>query len=118
VLRAEGVVNIALNPGSLHTHTWDNCPRRFYWPSHPLLYKSVYGAYTNLWAAFDGSITIAGGGRCAIPWGQWHPGQRSAMVMALKSKEEEGTGQARELWDWCEEVTGPFVSTNGYKLVL
>ncbi|TVY78487.1 putative oxidoreductase [Lachnellula suecica] len=107
--RREGIVSITQNPGNLRTNIWRTTPRLSYWPFVPLLNKGIFGAYTNLWAAFDQSITVDDGGRYVIPWGRWHPGQREDVVLALKTREEGGTGQAAGVWNWCESATTEFL---------
>jgi hypothetical protein len=62
-----------------------------------------------LWAAFYDGMTADDGGRYIMPNGRWHPGQRKDLLLALKSRDEGGTGQAAEVWDWCEEVGKPFL---------
>ncbi|KAI9704544.1 MAG: hypothetical protein M1820_005457 [Bogoriella megaspora] len=103
-----GVLHLTQNPGSLRTNTWRNTPWYKYYPYVPLLSQPIYGAYTNVWAAFSDEITMSDGGRYIIPWGRWHPGQREDIVLGLKSKDEGGTGRAMEFWDWCEAQVKPF----------
>ncbi|KAI9679728.1 MAG: hypothetical protein M1822_007334 [Bathelium mastoideum] len=103
-----GVLHVTQNPGSLRTNVWRTTPVHKYWPFYFMLSQAVYGAYTNLWAAFSEDITSSDGGRYIIPWGRWHPGQREDIVMGLKSKTKGGTGQATEFWDWCETQAKPF----------
>ncbi|MCJ1240241.1 hypothetical protein MMC14_008241, partial [Varicellaria rhodocarpa] len=105
----KGVIHLTTNPGSLRTNTWRTTPKIYYWPFYPILSRPVDGAHTNLWVAFSKDITSSDGGRYAMPFGRWHPGQRHDVVLALKSKEEGGTGEALGLWDWCEEQAKPFI---------
>jgi NAD(P)-dependent dehydrogenase (short-subunit alcohol dehydrogenase family) len=107
--RAEGIVSVVQNPGNLQTNIWRTTSRLLYYPASIFLRKPEYGAYTNLWAAFYDGMTADDGGRYIMPNGRWHPGQRKDLLLALKSKDEGGTGQAAEAWDWCEEVGKPFL---------
>ena len=105
-----GIVSITQNPGSLRTNAWRTTPRRFYWPYYPILSYPVDGAHTNLWVGLSEDITINDGGRYAIPFGRWHPSLRKDILLALKGKEDGGTGEALEFWDWCEEQVKPYLT--------
>ena len=107
----KGVVSLTSNPGSLRTNVWRTAPKHCYWPFYPILSRPVDGAYTNLWVGLSKEITMSDGGRYAIPFGRWHPSPRQDIVLALKSKEEGGTGEAMGLWDWCEEQVKPYLSS-------
>ncbi len=57
--KADGVVSVPLNPGNLDSDFWRNqgatvtCILR-----HTLLHPPLYGAYTNLFAAFSPEVTL------------------------------------------------------------
>jgi NAD(P)-dependent dehydrogenase (short-subunit alcohol dehydrogenase family) len=106
-----GVVSIAGNPGSYQSNIWRNAPWYLYYPYIPLLRKSIFGAYTYLWMALSEEVTLdeAIAGRYATCDGRWHPGQRKDLLLALKGKNEGGTGQAAEYFDWCESKIAPFL---------
>ena len=101
---SSGVVSIAQNPGSLRTNVWRNAHFYEYAFLWPFFGRAVDGAHTNLWCGLSPEVTIEDGGKYAIPWGRWHPGQRSDIVRGLKGKDEGGTGVAQEFWDWCEKT--------------
>ena len=105
-----GVISVAQNPGSLRTNVWRNAHWYEYAFLWPFFSRAVDGAHTNLWCGLSPEITIEDGGKYAIPWGRWHPGQRSDIVRGLKGKDVGGTGVAEEFWDWCEETTREFES--------
>ena len=105
-----GIVSLTQNPGTLRTDIWRSAPGHLYWPFYPLMGRSVDGAHTNLWAGFSEDITLEDGGRYAIPRGRWHPNPRKDILLALKTKESGGTGEAVQFFDWCEEQVKPFVT--------
>jgi hypothetical protein len=61
---------------------------------------------------FSESVTLddAVAGRYATCDGRWHPGQREDLLLALRRKEEGGSGRAAEFYDWCEHATGNFLA--------
>ncbi|KAF2120920.1 hypothetical protein BDV96DRAFT_280987 [Lophiotrema nucula] len=107
-----GVVTVAVNPGTYVTNVWRTCPWYLYYPFWPLLRFPIQGAYTNMWAAFSDEVGMddAVAGRYGMCDGRWHPGQRDDLLLALKSKDEGGTGQAKALFEWCEEKVKPYVT--------
>jgi NAD(P)-dependent dehydrogenase (short-subunit alcohol dehydrogenase family) len=111
--RQTNVVSIAGNPGSYVTNVWRTTPGILYYPFLPLLGKPIMGAYTYLWMGFSNDITMddAVAGRYGTCVGRWYPGsQREDLLLALKAKEEGGTGQAKAYFDWCEEKIAPFLN--------
>ncbi|KAF2260875.1 NAD(P)-binding protein [Lojkania enalia] len=89
-----GVVSIAGNPGSYVTNVWRTTPGYLYYPFRLLLRSPIHGAYTYLWMAFSDEIKMedAIAGRYGMCDGRWHLGQRLDELLALKVKEEVGTG--------------------------
>ncbi|KAF1995911.1 NAD(P)-binding protein [Amniculicola lignicola CBS 123094] len=83
----------------------------WYYPFRPALRDPIHGAWTYLWMAFYKDVTMddAVTGKYAMCDGRWHPGQREDLLLALKTKEEGGTGQAAAYFDWCETKVGPFL---------
>jgi NAD(P)-dependent dehydrogenase (short-subunit alcohol dehydrogenase family) len=100
-----GVINIAGNPGTYVTNAWRTTPAYVYYPFRPIMRDPIFGAYTHLWMGLSSEITMddAVQGRYAMCNGRWHPGQREDLVLATRSVEEGGTGQAKEFMDWVEE---------------
>ncbi|KAL7952466.1 hypothetical protein V8C34DRAFT_319004 [Trichoderma compactum] len=70
--KAAGVVSIPLNPGNLDSDFWRTqgklmtCILR-----KTLLYPPIYGAYTNLFAAFSPEVTLEKSHSFVAPWGQF-----------------------------------------------
>ena len=103
-----GVVSVAMNPGTLRTGAWRYAWFYEYPLWYPLFSRAVDGAHTNLWCGLSKEVCMTDGGKYAMPWGRWHPGQRVDIVAGLKQVREGGTGQAAELWKWCEKTVGGF----------
>jgi NAD(P)-dependent dehydrogenase (short-subunit alcohol dehydrogenase family) len=108
-IRNDGIVCIALNPGTLKTKGWDKSLflKLLF---TPFLYEPKMGAYTMLWAGLSQDVTCEDGGRFAIPWGRWHPAPRKDITQSLKTQEEGGTGLAAEFWAWCEKQTEDYAN--------
>ncbi|KAK4458710.1 hypothetical protein QBC42DRAFT_19699 [Cladorrhinum samala] len=109
--QSDGVVHIAGNPGNYVTNIWRNVPAVLYWVLRPILREAVHGAETYLFMGISESVTAddAVAGRYVIPDGRWHPGQREDLLLALRRKDEGGSGRASDLYDWCEEKVGEFL---------
>ncbi|KAI1102528.1 hypothetical protein F4804DRAFT_312796 [Jackrogersella minutella] len=101
--KMDGVVSISLNPGALDSEFWRDQGAMTTWVlRRTLLHAPVYGAYTNLFAAFSDEITLAQSGSHIAPWGMmWKVSKE--MVDASKTIAEGGTGIARQFWAWTEE---------------
>ncbi|GIZ49335.1 hypothetical protein CKM354_001236700 [Cercospora kikuchii] len=94
-----GILSLALNPGNFVTNLQQNMPKiqlaMFKMIAHP----PINGAYTELFAAFDKSITSANNGGWVSPFGKIEK-PRADLVA-----EEIG----RKLWTWSEEQTRPYL---------
>ncbi|KAA6408749.1 MAG: hypothetical protein FRX48_07092 [Lasallia pustulata] len=106
---AYGILSVTQNPGNLST----SLLRHARWMkvlSAPLLHRPRLGAYTELWAGLAPELTLeAHNGAYVVPWGRLHTAPRSDLLDALKSKAEEGSGRAREFWEWCERQTADYM---------
>lgn len=109
--QSDGVVHIAGNPGNYVTNIWRNVPVLLYLVLRPILREAVHGAETYLFMGISESVTLddAVAGRYVIPDGRWHPGQREDLLLALRRKDEGGSGRASDFYDWCEEKVGEFL---------
>ena len=78
-----------------------------------LLYKPIYGAYTELYAGLSDDLTIEKHqGAYIWPWGRLGRPRQDIQDEARKG------GKSQKLWKWCERETGKFVfadikATNG-----
>ncbi|KAJ4387720.1 short-chain alcohol dehydrogenase [Gnomoniopsis smithogilvyi] len=100
--KAEGVVSIPLNPGALDSDFWRTqggittaILRK------TVLHPPIYGAYTNIFAAFSPEITLERSGSYIAPWGQFWQVSKD-MLDAAKTEVDGGTGIARSFWDWSQ----------------
>ena len=73
-----------------------------------ILYPSVYGAYTELYAGYSPDVRPEDSGRFIIPWGRFGT-YRDGLVLATKSKSEGGTGTAERFIEYCERETKPYM---------
>ncbi|KAL2008518.1 hypothetical protein VTN00DRAFT_6712 [Thermoascus crustaceus] len=101
---AHGIISVAQNPGAANT----NLLRHAKWMKYlswPLLHKARLAANTELYAGLSPDITIEKNGCYIVPWGRISESLRKDLVDATKLKENEGTGRAKEFWEFCEEKT-------------
>ena len=105
----DGIVSITQNPGNLKTSLTDAMPSVVKILVRPIQYPPRMGAYTSLFAGLSPEITVEDGGRYIIPFGRWHGYPRKDITDGFKSKEDGGTGVAKDFWDWCEERGKDFI---------
>lgn len=72
-------------------------------------YPCVNGAYTELYAAFTGDITVENTGAWVIPFGRLGPNIRKDLKEGSLDESEGGTGMAKRFWEWQEEQIKPYV---------
>ncbi|KAL6861995.1 hypothetical protein J3F83DRAFT_746370 [Trichoderma novae-zelandiae] len=105
--KADGIISIPLNPGNLDSDFWRTqgslmrCILR-----KTLLYPPIYGAYTNLFAAFSPEVTLEKSGTFVAPWGQFWTLSKG-VIAGSKLKAEGGTGIAASFWEWTEAQVRP-----------
>lgn len=57
--KEDGVISVSINPGNLDSDFWRTQGRIMTWIlRHTVLYPPIYGAYTNLFAAFSPDVTM------------------------------------------------------------
>ncbi|KAM0425967.1 hypothetical protein ACHAPT_008906 [Fusarium lateritium] len=97
-----GIISIPLNPGNLDSDFWRTQGPFFHWFLRKVvLYPTIYGAYTNLFAGFSPEVTLEKSGTFVAPWGRlWHA--TKDMIAGSKTRAEGGTGIAKEFWEWSE----------------
>jgi hypothetical protein len=108
------VLSIATNPGAASTALFRHTPWTGYL-AWPLLYPAQMAALTQLYAGVSGEVAVAAAegeqnGFCyVVPWGRVATVVRQDLVDAGKLVGDgSGSGNAREFWEFCEEVTGEY----------
>ncbi|KAL2846690.1 hypothetical protein BJY01DRAFT_263247 [Aspergillus pseudoustus] len=103
-----GVVSVALNPGAANSNLLRNA-RWMNFFSYPLLHRPVQAAYTELYAGLSNDISLENNGCYVIPWGRIHHGVAANLLNAMNVVENGGTGQAKEFWEFCEEIVKAYL---------
>jgi NAD(P)-dependent dehydrogenase (short-subunit alcohol dehydrogenase family) len=106
---ADGILSIALNPGNLDSDLWRTQP----WAVAQflkwfVLHESINGAYTELYAGLSPEVSIDRSGGWVVPWGRFM-NPRADLLEAKRTKDEGGSGIAREFWEWNEEQIRPYL---------
>lgn len=101
-IKENNILNVAQNPGNLRTNLQRHLNFIQDFLVGLMLYPSVYGAYTELWAAVSDELSIQDQGSFVLPWGRKHPKPRPDLVKAIEG------GKAREFGEWCEEQIREF----------
>ncbi|OIW31222.1 NAD(P)-binding protein [Coniochaeta ligniaria NRRL 30616] len=107
-LAPKGILSVAQSPGNLNTPLLKDLEWWRSW-ARLLLYPPKLGAYTELYAGLSDNLSMEDVGGFVIPWGRKHPAPRGDLLKCMKTKDEGGTGLAKEFVDWCEEQIGPFL---------
>jgi retinol dehydrogenase-12 len=112
-LKSAGVVSVALNPGNLASELWRTQGSFADWLLRTfVLYPAVNGAYTELFAGLVedvGAMLLAGNDvstnsvTWVIPFGRIGTVSRKDMVTGTRTREEGGSGVAKDFWEWTEK---------------
>ncbi|KAK5999091.1 Short-chain dehydrogenase/reductase [Cladobotryum mycophilum] len=107
--RADGIISVSLNPGNLDSDLWRTQGAvTHYFLRKTLLHPTIYGAYTNLFAAFSPKVTLEKSGSFIAPWGKfWNISNE--MVECSKTEAQGGNGTAQKFWEWNEEQIRPYL---------
>ncbi|KAL8724378.1 MAG: hypothetical protein Q9181_006854 [Wetmoreana brouardii] len=108
-VRSHGILSVVQNPGNLKTNLLRHAPKLMVIAAYPLLHNARQGAYTELWAGLSPELNLETNGAYVIPWGRPHPSPRRDIILALKSKQQGGTGLADEFWEWCGQQTAAYL---------
>lgn len=106
--QSDGIISLSLNPGALRTELlrhgawYERVLARY------LFHEPIYGAYTELFAGLSPEVNAARNGAYIIPWGRVGP-LREDLLVAQRTMEEGGTGQAAKFWEWSEEQIKPYL---------
>lgn len=99
----QGIVSVVQNPGNLKTNVWRHRPKIAMVFLNLLLYKTIYGAYTELYAGLSTEITPDDNGAYVVPWGKiQRDTPRKDIIQAMKPEKDGGTDLAKKFWDFCE----------------
>ncbi|KAL1877811.1 hypothetical protein Plec18167_004780 [Paecilomyces lecythidis] len=101
------IVSVAQNPGAANT----NLLRNAKWMkilSRPLLHSAELAAHTVLYAALSDDLRLDNNGAYVIPWGRIHGEVAPKLTTAMRLKEDNGTGLAKEFWEFCDKKTRDF----------
>lgn len=101
-----GIVSVVQNPGGAITNLF----RHNLWMKYlalPLLHPPKKTAYTELYAGLSHDITMENNGCYVHPFGRiaHEKDVPKGLVTAMKAESDGGSGKAREIWEFCEEVT-------------
>jgi retinol dehydrogenase 12 len=104
----DGIISVGWNPGNLRTELGRHMGRVLKLLIQPLLYEPKFGAYTMLYAGWSTDIDASSNGAYVWPFGRVGV-LKPDLLMAMKSREEGGTGEAKRLWEWCEKECGKYL---------
>ncbi|KAH7304411.1 hypothetical protein B0I35DRAFT_516799 [Stachybotrys elegans] len=102
--KEDGILSLVVNPGNVKGGSYAGTPRAIMAILNAtMLHKTVYGAYTQLFAGISPDLTMKDTGKCITPWSKVmeHPIHQD-IVCAIKPKEEGGLEHGRKLWVWYE----------------
>lgn len=105
----DGILSLVQNPGNIKTNIMRHSRPVFPFVLGTFLYAPKFGAYTGIWSAFSGDLTINDGGKYILPWGYLHPCPRDELLRAMKGKEEGGTGVAAAFVQYCNNQIAAFL---------
>lgn len=107
----QGIVSVVQNPGNVKTNVWRHVPKIAMVFINLLLYKTVYGAYTELYAGLSTDITPSENGAYVVPWGEvQRDTSRKDIVQAMKPENEGGSDVAKKFWEFCENQADKYAS--------
>ncbi|KAI1135882.1 putative estradiol 17 beta-dehydrogenase [Hypoxylon sp. FL0543] len=99
----DGIVSVAINPGNLRSELQRDQGLLFKILTRLLLYPTINGAYTELYAAFSPEVVEADLSENWVgPFGRILS-LRPPLPKATKPESEGGTGGTAKFWEWNEE---------------
>ncbi|KAM0812645.1 hypothetical protein AB5N19_12636 [Seiridium cardinale] len=105
----DGIVSVPLNPGNLRSELQRDQSWLFKFLTGLLLYPTINGAWTELYAAFSPEVPAADLTENWVgPFGRILP-LRPDLPKATKLESEAGTGGTAKFWDWNEEQVKDYV---------
>ncbi|CEJ93193.1 hypothetical protein VHEMI08802 [[Torrubiella] hemipterigena] len=106
-VEGSGIISISLNPGELSTELDRTAPWWVVGIRRLKCYPPVFGAYTELFAAFSDEVTTTMPTAWIVPWGRFLPMRKDILEGAV-SVAEGSTGIATKFWQWSEEQVAPY----------
>jgi retinol dehydrogenase-12 len=127
--KEDGIVSVSLNPGNLDSELYRDQGALFgFFIRHTVLYPSIYGAYTEMWAGLCPDVALERSGEwgtqyflsksrsvryeklttLVAPWGRFMK-IRPDLLEASKDVDEGGSGIAKKFWEWTEEQIKPYL---------
>ncbi|KAH8684063.1 hypothetical protein BGZ61DRAFT_455587 [Ilyonectria robusta] len=108
-----GILSLAWNPGNVRSDLQrdvDGFSGAFVrMLLSMLLFPTEFGAYTELYAGWSKDISLKDNGAYVCPWGRIGTDSlRADVLKAAELKDNGGTGEAEELWEWCDRETRKF----------
>lgn len=100
----KGVVSLAFNPGNVRTELERHVPSALMWLLEKLvIFPTVFGGYTVLWAGWSNDIKPEDSGRYVWPWGRFGEARED-----IEAQLQLG-GNAECFWDWCLKETRSYL---------
>ncbi|KAL2156732.1 hypothetical protein VTH82DRAFT_1477 [Thermothelomyces myriococcoides] len=106
--RDKGIVSVPINPGNLTSELPRHQGIVLKTVARVVGYPPVYGAYTELWAAFSPEVTLDKSGEWVAPFGRFYP-LRGDLQDATRSEAEGGTGGTAKFWEWVQRQIQPYL---------
>ncbi|KIM94095.1 hypothetical protein OIDMADRAFT_136491 [Oidiodendron maius Zn] len=104
-MRDRGVINLCANPGNVQTSIQRYVPKL----QMMLLWKAVYGSYTELYAGLSPDITLQHSGRYIVPFGRLGVVRDDIQAQTQISGHGNAT-LSNKFLVWCEQQTEQFMS--------
>ncbi|OTA97781.1 hypothetical protein M434DRAFT_18926 [Hypoxylon sp. CO27-5] len=101
----DGILAVVANPGNVTGGSYAGTPCALMAILNlTMLYKTVFGAYTQLFAGLSPQVKWEHSGKYIVPWGRlWEHHVRQDIVKAMEMEEKGGLGYGKRFWEWCEE---------------
>lgn len=106
--RDDGIVSASWNPGNLYTELYRHTGPVERVVARSMLYPSIKGAYTELYAGWSPDINMENSGCLVVPWGRIQT-PRAGIEEGIKRKDEGGLGVAEKFWEWCEKEMKAYI---------
>jgi retinol dehydrogenase 12 len=103
-LKSKGIVSTCFNPGNLRSELQRHMPTPVVKILNAvLLHPTVFGAYTELWAAVSEDLTVEKSVKYVMPWGR-----DGDDLLREDVKKGLDDGAAQKFWDHCEKETASY----------